>query len=371
MRIAFVCKRRYTGKDVIGDRFGRLYEIPRQLAMRGHEVTCLCIEYQRGGQDGSWEHDAGPGLLEWRSRSLGMLRIPRLAQYPMHLLSALRSLKPDLVIGASDIPNVGLARWAAGRIGVPCVTDLYDDFTSFGQARIPGARKVLGDAVSGSDLVFVVSDPLRRIVIESWNPRSEVVVVPNAVDSGIFHSVDKASARAKLGLPLSGRLFGTAGGLYRSKGIEALYSAWEKVKIADSEAHLVLAGPFHPSLPPIEGERIHYLGSIPHADVCLLINALDVAVATVEDNAFGRSCFPQKAYEILACGTPIAAADIGSISTLLSAHPESLYQAGSAESLAACVLRQFKTRVVPAVPVFQWSEVGAIVDDWLARIIRA
>lgn len=370
MRIVFLCKRRYTGKDVIGDRFGRLYEIPRQLALRGHEVACLCIDYHGSGEDGCWEHDGGTGHLEWRSRSLGSLRVPGMARYPAEVLTALRSLKPDLVIGASDIPNVVLAKWASARIGVPCVTDLYDDFTSFGQARIPGAQWALGNAVSCSDLVFVVSGPLQKIVIDRWRPRSEVVVVPNAVDRELFHGVDKATSRRRLGLPAAGRLFGTAGGLYRSKGIEALYSAWEKIRIADEEAHLVLAGPFHPSLPPPEGERVHYLGNIPHGDVCALMNALDVAVATVEDNAFGRACFPQKVYEIVACGTPIAAADVGAISGLLAGYPESLYEAGNSGALAACVLQQFQRGVVPAIPVPQWSELGAIVDDRLSRIIR-
>ena len=46
MRIAFLCKRRYMSKDVILDRYARLYEIPRQLALLGHEVLGLCMSYQ-------------------------------------------------------------------------------------------------------------------------------------------------------------------------------------------------------------------------------------------------------------------------------------------------------------------------------------
>jgi hypothetical protein len=38
MRIAFLCKRQYMGKDVILDRYARLYEIPYQLARLGHTV---------------------------------------------------------------------------------------------------------------------------------------------------------------------------------------------------------------------------------------------------------------------------------------------------------------------------------------------
>jgi len=35
MKIAFLCKRRYMDKDVVADRYGRLYEIPYQLSRLG------------------------------------------------------------------------------------------------------------------------------------------------------------------------------------------------------------------------------------------------------------------------------------------------------------------------------------------------
>lgn len=41
MRIAYLCKRQYMSHDVIVDRYARLYEQPRQLALRGHEVLGL------------------------------------------------------------------------------------------------------------------------------------------------------------------------------------------------------------------------------------------------------------------------------------------------------------------------------------------
>lgn len=40
MRVAFLCKRRYMGKDVILDRYARLYEIPFQLA-RDNRATSI------------------------------------------------------------------------------------------------------------------------------------------------------------------------------------------------------------------------------------------------------------------------------------------------------------------------------------------
>ena len=62
MRIAFLCKRRYMGKDVIDDRYARRYEIPYQLARLGHQVHGFCLGYQ-GQPAGEWTHEASPGSL--------------------------------------------------------------------------------------------------------------------------------------------------------------------------------------------------------------------------------------------------------------------------------------------------------------------
>ncbi len=86
MRIAFLCKRRYMGKDVILDRYARLYEIPFQLARRGHAVEGFCLAYQTRDAQGEWSHEAAPGSLEWHAQSPGRLLLPSMLAYPFRLL---------------------------------------------------------------------------------------------------------------------------------------------------------------------------------------------------------------------------------------------------------------------------------------------
>ena len=162
MRVAFLCKRQYMGKDVIADRYARLYEIPSQLARLGHTVYGFCLSYQ-GHEEGSWEHAAPGGKLVWESRSLGTLIVPRLLAYPSLLLRRLREFSPDLIIGASDIPQVALGAWAARKLGRPYAADLYDNFESFGQARIPGMVGALRLAVRSAALVTTTSEPLQGL----------------------------------------------------------------------------------------------------------------------------------------------------------------------------------------------------------------
>lgn len=366
MRIAFLCKRRYMGKDVVLDRYARLYEFPRQLARLGHDVRGYCLDYHgRGG--GEWEHEAAPGRLSWESRALDGLRLPALGAYPLRLLRRLRGFAPELLIGASDIPQVALAAWLARRLDIPYAVDLYDNFEGFGQARIPGFKLALRRATRGAGLVTTTSEPLRRLVVDGWRARGTVVAVPSSVDKAVFAPMPRADAREALGLPTEAKLIGTAGGLYRDKGIEPLYAAWPRIAAARPDAHLVLAGPTEAAMPPPAGDRVHYLGQLAHAQVARLFNALDVGIISVLDTPFGRYCFPQKAYEMLACGLPVAAADVGAMRDLFADAPGSLFRHGDAASLAGAVLAQLERPQRVEVPILDWAGLVAGFEPLLPR----
>ena len=200
MRIAFICKRQYMGKDVILDRYARLYEIPYQLARLGHTVGGFCLSYH-GHDEGQWTHEAGTGELTWRSSSLGRVRVPALLHYPHHLLKRLRQFAPDLLIGASDIPHVALSAWLAKRLGIPYAVDLYDNFEGFGQARIPGTVTALRRATRNAALVTTTSEPLKELVTRVYKARGEVIAMPSSVDTSVFYARDKAACRHALNLP--------------------------------------------------------------------------------------------------------------------------------------------------------------------------
>jgi glycosyltransferase involved in cell wall biosynthesis len=367
MRIAFLCKRKYMGKDVIADRYARLYEIPFQLARLGHNVRGLCLSYQ-GHDEGQWEHDAAPGRLTWESRSLGRLYLPALAGYPRHLLKRLRDYAPDLLIGASDIPHVALARWLSRRLDVPYAVDLYDNFEGFGQARIPGMVLALRRAVRGAALVTTTSEPLKELVTDTYGVLGEVMAMPSTIDKNMFKPMERAACRRALGLPESGYLVGTAGGLLGNRGIGDLYAAWQLVAQEHPDAHLVLAGPTDSRMPPPSGPRVHYLGQLTHPRTAELFGALDVGVIYLRDTPFGRYCFPQKAYEMLACGLPLAAARIGVMPKLLESAPKGLYRADDAEDLARAVLAQLNDPEFSVMTIDDWAHIVGIMEQRLHAI---
>ena len=364
MRIAFLCKRRYMSKDVILDRYARLYEIPFQLARLGHDVRGYCLSYGREAQ-GEWTHDAAPGQLRWESRSL---RTPAAPAYPHRLLRRLREFRPDIVIGASDIPHVVLGARMAKKLRLPFVADLYDNFEGFGQARIPGFVSALRRAVRGADLVTTTSEPLRELVVNAYRARGQVIAMPSTVDKSVFHPRDRIACRRALGLPPDAKLIGTAGGLYADKGIADLYAAWKLLEARDPGLHLVLAGPHETALPPPQGGRVHYLGTLSHAQAAELFAALDVGVMCIRDTPFGRYCFPQKAYEMLACGLPVVAADIGAMSALFAATPEHRYLPGDAANLADRIQQLLQQAAPATLPIDDWAQLIGRIEPELRAL---
>lgn len=356
------------GKDVIVDRYARLYEIPFQLARLGHAVRGYCLSYGNA-DEGEWEHPAPPGRLHWESRSLGHLKLPTLLGYPARLARQLRTFAPDVIIGASDIPQLALGARLAKRLEVPFAADLYDNFEGFGQARIPGFVTALRHAVRNADLVTTTSALLADYVRTRYRARGRIEAMPSTIDQSLFHQRDKHASRRALGLPSDGLLIGTAGGLAGTRGIGTLYAAWPQIAATYPNAHLVLAGPVDSHCPPPDSERVHYLGLLPHAKTAELFCALDVGVIYLRDTPFGRYCFPQKAYEMIASGLPIVAAAVGAMPELLAAMPDRLYREDDAHDLVRAIGACRASAHPLETPVSDWASVMTDYERWLHELV--
>lgn len=368
MRIAFLCKRHYTGKDVITDRFGRLYEIPHQLALLGHEVKAWCLDYH-GDKDEQLQHDLEFGYLAWSSAALKGMRLLRLPAYLSKLKRGIETFKPDIIIGASDIPHVFIAAYLAKKLNIPCVIDLYDNFDSFGQARIPCFRTLLKYAIRQAHLVITVSQPLKEKVQQDYNPICPVYVMTNGINKNLFSIGSKHTARKRLGLPLDVKLIGTAGGLSRMKGVDTIYAAWSGLEQKYPDLHLILAGSVEATLPIPNSNRVHYLGVLSERDVVTLFQALDTGIISLQDSAFGRYCFPQKMNEMLACGLAIVATDVGVMSELLHQFPQLLYKANDSVQLTKTLEYQLTQDILPELSILDWQELITSIEPVLKKLI--
>ncbi|HRY16978.1 MAG TPA: glycosyltransferase family 4 protein [Candidatus Competibacteraceae bacterium] len=365
MRIAYLCKRQYMSYDVIADRYARLYEQPRQLALRGHEVLGLCLSYRPTQARDEW-HPANPGRLRWIGLTPGHTGGLR---YPHQALRLLRAFAPDVVVGASDALLIILSRWLAGRLEKPLVIDLYDNFESFGLTGVPGVRRLYRQALRHAHGISCISPALAHYIQTTCQPAGLVIALESTINVGQFRPMDRTACRQQLGLPPSARLIGTAGALDASRGIDTLYRAFYQLTEHNPDIYLVLAGrtgspiPTHP--------RILYLGELPHDHIPAFFNALNIAIICIRDTAFGRYSFPQKAYEILACRIPLVAAALGSIGDLLKDAPDSLYRPDDDQDLASKITRQLNQPRPPDLPVPTWADQAEKLERLLVRTLSA
>ena len=360
MKIVFITKRQYTGKDLLDDRYGRLYEIPYFMSKNGSDILGICISYRKRNQDLIIKGNN----ISWFSFNSNYI-VNGFISVVKKIIPLIKEFKPDVIVGCSDSLNIILSYWLAKYLKVKFVVDLYDNFESFAITRIPFIKSLFRHAVTQADMVVCVSQPLVDYVNEIYSPKGTVVLIVNAINSDVLFSIDKDIARKKLNLPSDAILIGTFGSLDDSRNIGVLYKAFEKLNGKDKNIYLALAGRLVSPLPNIK--NVIYMGDLPYSDIVYFINSLDVAVICLKDSLFCRYCFPQKLYEILACKIPVVASNIGVIKSVLKNYPKLLFN--SDDELAENLIKQINKRVIPDIKVKLWEEQAEIFENNLLKIL--
>jgi glycosyltransferase involved in cell wall biosynthesis len=371
MKILVLTKRQYMGKDLLDDRFGRFRELPLELARLGHEVQGLSLSYRprRQGEFTDGNNSAGASVI-WHSVNLLNGFSLALGKYPRGALALAREFRPDVIWACSDAYHAIFGSWLAKHVRTPCVIDLYDDFETFTASQFPGVLPLFRRAVRAADGVSVFSRRLADYVERNYPRAKPTSVIENGIRKDLFYPRDRNLCRRSLGLPENYRIIGTAGALDRSRGIEALFKAFEILSAEADDLHLALAGPRQRGLRIPTGLRVHDFKELPHPTVPLLINALDLAVVCYRRSAQGEVSFPQKAYEILACRVPLVAAAVGSMNELLATHPQCLFEPDDPHNLAAAAKRQLENRTAVDVPTPSWADSARQLADFFEKVVN-
>ena len=131
-----------------------------------------------------------------------------------------------------------------------------------------------------------------------------------------------------------------------------------------------MAGPTEALTQLPHDNRVIYLGLLSHEDVVKLFQSLDVGVLCIPDDEFGRYCFPQKAYEMLACKLVIISAKVGDMKILLKNQTNHLYNTGDYQDLSQKVLLQLKlVNDHTDIPISDWKQVVAGLEYYLNQLI--
>lgn len=362
MRVLVLCKRQYTGKDLLDDRYGRLFELPVALASRGHEVTVLAASYRPKGNSSRVEE-----RVDWHS--IDAFRSP--FGYRQKLRHLIACMRPDVLWPSSDVLHVVEGGRQGRKNDIPVVVDLYDDYESF---RLTSALGLVGpfrQACAKAAALSVVSQTLAETIKVRIPGVGPMAVVGNGVPEGFSVRAPKDEARRQLGLPLDAALIGTAGALDASRGIDDLLHAFALLRQRRPNVRLVLAGPRDRNTAAFMARDagVIDLGLLAHDRVPWIYSALDVGVVCNRDSAFGRACHPQKLVEMAACGLPMVAAAVGDAAIMLD--QANLYVSGDALALAQRLEQQLDAPSrAPSSTALRWSELAVRLEAILQEAIE-
>ena len=360
LNILVLTKRQYTNKDLIDDHYGRIREIPLCLARRGHRVSGICLSYRKR-QEGIHTDDG----VCWESVNTGVSLVPGLARFARKTFQSLKTC--DVLWACSDSLFGVIGYILSRRLNKPLVFDLYDNFECFLLGRLPLFRALYRWVVRNCHAVTVASLPLRDLV-RSYGRTKGVFVLENAVAPDVFHPLDKQACRSELKLPSTALLIGTAGALFRNRGIEVLFQSFHLLASKYGNLHLAVAGPRDVRIPA--HPRIHDMGILEYQKIPKLFNALDIGIICNQAGAFGSYCFPQKAREMMASGLPIVAADVGSMKILFANHWNWLFQPESAGHLAETIENRMRDRGTDYGHTPTWSDAAGEIESIFMQVAR-
>ena len=357
------------GMDLLDDRFGRFRELPLELARLGHQVRGLCLSYRQ--RDEIRVIDAtvsGDGHVTWQSVNLMRGMLPALPGYFRQAREWIGEFQPDLIWACSDAYHAIFGHRLAREFHCRLAIDLYDNFEAFTATKLPGVMFMFRRSVRNADGVTVFSQRMAAHVVDSYPMSSPHTVILSGVRKDLFYPRDRNTCRGDLKLPASAKIIGVAGALDSSRDIDTLFSAFATLAQEMPDLHLALAGARSLRQKIPRGPKIHDFQCLPHERVPLFLNALDLAVISYRRSAQGRYSFPQKAYEIIACGVPLVAAAVGSMNELLRDYPDCLYEPEDPMSLARAIRLQLLEKTAAQIIAPSWADSAAQLSRFFEKI---
>ncbi|UZK65942.1 glycosyltransferase [Sphingomonas sp. M1-B02] len=223
------------------------------------------------------------------------------------LLERIRADFPfDLIAAEYFFPDGVAAVELGRRLGVPVsIKARGSDIHRWGRTRPVGAQ--IRKAGQAADGMLAVSEAMRRDMIALGMPGDRIECVVSGVDFERFTLRDRAQAKTELGV--EGPLILSVGALIPLKGHEIVIEA--VAAMPGVRLWIAGQGPHRHALERCiarsnAGDRVRLLGSIPHAELPILLAAADAMALASEREGLANAWL-----EALASGTPIVIPDVG------------------------------------------------------------
>lgn len=319
----------------------RIWTIARLLVEGGDEVRVFPPRYRSASLQHGVPVTSIP-LLPW-----AILRPVSYAlwSFIVALTQAVRS-KPDVVYYRwMASPHPLLFAWL---VGAQCVCEVNGEPVPPWCAS--GLRSWMTHALAAfalrrCDKVVVLTDGLRSLVQTEYGvPSDRVAVLPSGSDLSVFCPRETDTCRQEAQLDPACQYIGFVGSFYRYQGLATLLEAFARIHDRRPSTRLLMVGEGEEAA-ALHGQAterglsswIIWTGRIEYMRVPSWIGAMDVGVAPFCGDRGETS--PVKVFDYLACGKPVVASAIPSVTALFSrANGVVLVEPDRADALAEAIL---------------------------------
>ena len=174
------------------------------------------------------------------------------------------------------------------------------------------------------DTIVAATEHERQLLRQVYGvPAQRVEVIPLGVDREHFRPREQADARAALGLDPEARILLAVGRIEALKGLDILIAALAEMTLRERVELLIVGGDERAEgelrrLRRIAatlgvGDRVRFVGSVPHEGLDVYYNAADVVVMPSFYESFGLV-----AVEAMASGVPVVASRVGGLTSTVA-----------------------------------------------------
>lgn len=309
----------------------RTLAILREQRRLGWETFHLTSPKQNGGAireesvDG-WRFFRTPVINGALSRTPVLKEIQLMRATERRLSEIVREIKPDILHVHSPVLNALPALKAARRLDIPMVYEVRafweDAAVDHGTGsewgpRYRASRALETYALKRADAVTTICEGLKSEILARGIAERKVTVIPNAVNVDAFSALETSDCKLMRELKLDGAVvLGFIGSFYAYEGLGILLRALPEILRYAPKVKILLVGggPQEQTLRELAapfGDQIVMTGRVPHDQVQLYYDLVDVLVYPRLPMRLTELVTPLKPLEAMAQRRLVAASDVG------------------------------------------------------------
>ena len=270
--------------------------------------------------------------LVFANRGIGLRIIDFLSFMVTGAIASMFVGRPDVVIATSPQFFTAVAGWLVSRVYrrpfVFEIRDLWPDSIIAVGAMKEGAairliRHIEQFLYRQADLIVMVSNASRNILIGRGIDARKIIVVTNGIDTATL-TPGTAPAELRQSLGLEGKMvvsyIGTVG---MAHGLQLILDAAQecRTRLPDIQFMIVGAGAELGELQQQAKTRdlanVTFVGHVPHAEIVNYWRLSDITLVLLRDTPLFRTVIPSKIFEAMATGTPVITNVRGELQTIL------------------------------------------------------